>query len=118
MQISLKDCWEDIKLSNKVYPLEQNNKKYVDDTFDKLHQQKQMERTSSSTSISLLVFVVWRNILEKNFIKQKGRAVVNIRKLNMIVVKNSYLLPLLNDMIASVRGAYYITLVNVIKFFY
>lgn len=102
MEIPLKDGWQDIKLSNKVYLLAKSNREYVDDTFDKLHWQGRMKWTNGSTSISSLVFVVWRNILEESFTKRKICTVVDIRKLNMMTVKDSYPLPLLDNMIASV----------------
>lgn len=118
MRIPLKDGWQDMKLGTRVYPLSQKDKDLLNTTFDELHSQDRMGWSEEFTPINSPVFVVWRNVFEKGSIVRKGRAVIDIRRLNQITIRDNYPLPLLDDMIAAVRGAKYITLVDATKFFY
>jgi hypothetical protein len=99
----------------KVYLLSIKDKKVVDKTFNKLHEQDRMSWTTTSTPFSYPVFVVWKTLPSR---EQKGRAVVDIRGLNQISQTDSYPLPLQTDIIAAVQGCKYITVVDCASFFY
>lgn len=93
MKILLKPGWETkvSAIKPRVYPLGNDARRLVDDTFDELHQQSRINITSDLTSFSFPVFVIWKLDSES---KKKGHAVVNIRKLNDLVLSDSYPLPL------------------------
>ena len=93
MTVPLKPGWE-AKVSAikpRVYPLGNDTRQLVDDTFNELHQQGLMKFTSNPTPFSFPVFVVWKSDSKG---KKKGCAVVDIRKLNDLVLPNSYPLSL------------------------
>lgn len=87
MKIPLKSDWES-KISGKarIYPLSIKNKEFVNQTFDKLYELSQMLCNRSTTSLSYLVFCIWKT---KNR-KQKRQIVVNIYGLNAIIQLDTY----------------------------
>ena len=48
----------------------------------------------------------------------KLRVIINIRKLNVILLKNIYLLLLINEIIVKIKGVCYISLIDYITMFY
>lgn len=120
MTVPLIEGWEKHmnSLSTKPYPLSSKDKKVVDDTFDKLHSYGKMEHSTEPTPFGFPVFVVWKQVMENGKLVQKGRAVVDIRGLNKIVVKDSYPVPLQADLIASLCDCRYLTTVDAVSFFY
>ena len=88
MKVPLKPGWEAkisaIKL--RVYPLGNEACQLVDETFDKMHCLGCLKFTSGHISFSFPVFVVWK--LDAGG-KRKGRAMVDIQKLNNMVFPNS-----------------------------
>ena len=116
MRIPLKPGWEDkVDGSAKTYPLGEKDRQVVDKTFDELHDQGRLEWTAESTPFSYPVFVVWRTLPNG---ERKGRAVVDIRKLNEVTQPDAYPLPLQSDIIATVSGCQYITVIDCASFFY
>ena len=102
MKVPLKPSWE-AKVSTikpRIYPLGNEARQLVDETFDEMHRLGRLKFTSEHTSFSFPVFVVWKLDVEG---KKKGRAVVNIRKLNDMVLPDSYSLPLQSEIIANVQ---------------
>ena len=65
----------------RIYPLGIEDKKVVNKTFDKLHEQGRMSWSTTSTPFSYPVFVVWKTLPSG---ERKGRAVVDVRSLNQI----------------------------------
>ena len=61
-----------------------------------------------------LVFIVKRKVYDK----VKARVVTNLRDLNSLAVPDSYPLPLITEVIDSLRGKKYITVIDTIAFFY
>nr|OMP83046.1 Retrovirus-related Pol polyprotein from transposon gypsy [Diplodia seriata] len=119
MTIPLKENWEnDTKLSTKVYPMAMRDREQIDRTFDKLHEQGKMHWTKKHTVFGFPVFVAWRWIHKDGQWAEKPRVVVDIRGLNRITQKDSYPLPVQEDIISAVRGARYITVVDATAFFY
>ncbi len=116
MRIPLKSDWEQhVPRTARVYPLGKDAKEVVDKTFDKLHDQGRLSWTTESTPFSYPVFVVWKMMPDGT---RKGRAVVDIRGLNSITQADVYPLPLQADLISSVKGCRYISIVDCASFFY
>ena len=99
----------------RVYPLSQKDRDVVDDTFNKMHEQGKMSFVTQPTRFSYPVFVVWRTLSDGT---RKGRVVVDIRGLNQITESDSYPLPLQSDIIASLAGYRYITVVDAVGWFH
>lgn len=117
MEIPLVENWREIyntRQAAKVYPLEPKDRQQVDKLFGKLHSQGRMEWTTTSTSFSYSVFVVWRTVNGQ----QKGRVVVDIRTLNKITSPDTYPVPSQNDILNAIAGSGYITTVDCSSFFY
>ena len=101
MKVHLKPGWE-TKVSNikpRVYLLGIEAKRLVDETFDKIQRLDRLKYTTSHTLFSFPVFVVYKTNAKG---ERKGRAVVDIRKLNDLVVPDAYPFPLQSDIIASI----------------
>ena len=118
MPIALKPDWADNLKINRVYPLGIEDRAFVDETFDKLHQQGKMEWTRSSTPFGYPVFVVWRTVIKDGKPVRKGRAVVDIRGLNKIVVSDAYPMPTQADITAAVAGCKYISVIDAMGYFH
>lgn len=73
----------------RIYSLGLESKKLVDDTFNKLQCQGRLTYIQTHTPFSFPVFLVWKLGPNEN---KKSHAVVDIRKLNELVVSDSYLL--------------------------
>ena len=119
MKITLRDDWQNrlptTNKSSKVYPLGIQERQVVDDTFDKIQEQGRLEYTAQPTPFSYPVFVVWRNIPDGS---RKGRAVVDIRGLNDLILPDVYPVPLQGDVIARLLGCTHIAVIDAILFFY
>lgn len=117
MKVLLKPGWE-TKVSTikpRVYPLGNENRQVVDETFDEMHRLGRLEFTTEHTLFSFPVFVVWKADAEG---KRKGRAVVDIRKLNEMVLPDSYPLPLQSEIIANIQGCTNLAVLDAASFFY
>ncbi len=93
MTIPLKNNWQ-YKIADmkpKVDPPGHKLRKRVDNTFDELQALGLLVFTKSHICFSIPVFVVWKSTLKG---KRKRKAVINIRKLNDMVVSDSYPFPL------------------------
>ena len=101
MTVPLKPGWEAkvLAIKPRVYPLGNDARGLIDDTFNELHQQGRMKFTSDPMPFSFPVFVVWKSDSEG---KKKGRAVVDIGKLNDLVLPDSYPLSRQSEIIANV----------------
>ena len=101
MIVPLKPGWETkvSAINPRVYPLGNETCQLVDKTFDEIHCLGRFKFTSEHTPFSFLIFVVWKLDAKG---KRKGKAVVNIQKLNNMVLPDSYSLSLQSDIIANV----------------
>jgi hypothetical protein len=117
MQIPLIENWEKVykPAANKVYPLGPKDRKVLDDTFDKLHEQGRMAWSNESTPFGFPCFVIWRNMPDGT---RKGRAVVDIWSLNQITVPDSYPMPVQEDILAAIRVSTHISTIDAASFFY
>ncbi len=117
MKVHLKPGWE-TKVSSikpRVYPLGIEAKRLVGETFDEMQRLGRLKYTTSHTPFSFSVFVVYKTNAKG---ERKGRAVVNIRKLNDLVIPDAYPLPLQSDIIASVQGCTNLAVLDATSFFY
>ena len=115
MRLSLRNDWQD-RISNKfkMYLLSNENKKIIDNTFDKSHEKERLIWTTTLTSFFYFVFVVWKTINEI----RKDRAVVDIRDLNKLLLFDVYSLSLQNDIISDFRKCTHISILDATTFFY
>lgn len=84
-------------------------------TFNKMYHLGCFKFNTAHTCFSFLVFVFWKINAEG---KKKGRVVVDIRKLNKIVLPNFYLLPPQSKIITNVQGYINFVILDAISFFY
>lgn len=97
----LKPGWE-IKVSTiklRVYLLGIEAKCSVDKTFDKMQRLGRFKYTILYTLFSFSIFIVYKTNTKR---EKKRRAIVNICKLNDLVIRDAYLLPLQSDIITSI----------------
>ncbi len=117
MKVHLKPGWE-TKVSSikpRVYPLGIEVKRLVDETFDELQRLSRLKYTALYTPFSFPVFVVYKTNAKG---ERKGRVIVDIRKLNDLVVPDAYPLPLQSNIIASVQGCTNLAVLDAASFFY
>ena len=114
MKIPLVEGWQTAKLNSRHYPLSQKDRAFLDLTHDKLHDQGRLEWALDPTPFAHPCFVVWRRVHGVD----KGRVVVDLRQLNRVGVPDSYPLPLQSDVIESLRGKQYITVIDATSFFF
>lgn len=117
MKVYLKPRWESkvSAIKPRVYPLGNDSCRVVDETFDKMHHQGRLKFITNPTPFNFPVFVVWKPDGDR---KKKGRAVVDIWKLNEMVLPNSYPLPLQSEIIANVQGCTNLAVLDAASFFY
>ena len=117
MKVPLKSGWETkvSAIKPRVYPLGKEARQLVDKTFDEMHCLGRLKFISEHTPFSFSVFVVWKLDAKS---KRKGRAVVNMQKLNDMVLPNSYPLPLQSKIIANVQGYTNLAVLDTASFFY
>ena len=117
MKVPLKPGWETkvSAIKPRVYPLGNEARQLVHETFDEMHRLGRLKFTSGHTPFSFPVFVVWKLDAEG---KKKGRAVVDIQKLNDMVLPDSYPLPLQSEIIANVQGCTNLAVLDAASFFY
>ena len=117
MKIHLKPGWKlkVLAIKPKVYPLGIDNKRLVDETFDELQRLGRLKYTTSPTSFSFLVFVIWKTAANG---EKKGQAVMNIRKLDNLVISDAYPLPLQLEIIVNVQGYTNLAVLDAASFFY
>lgn len=87
----------------------------MDDTFDKLQRQGCLVYIQTHTPFSFSVFVVWKRRLNGS---RKRRAVVDIRKLNDLMVPDLYPLPLKSEILTNVQGCTHLAVLDAASFFY
>ena len=116
MRISLRQDWQ-AKVSGKakIYPLGMQDREVVNATFDEMHRQGRLDWTKGETPFSYPVFVVWKTLPDGT---RKGRAVVDIRGLNSLIVPDAYPVPLQSEIIGSLVGCSHISVLDASSFFY
>lgn len=99
----------------KVYPLGPADRQIVAQEFDQLHLQGKMQWTTEASPFAYPVFVVWRTLADGT---RKGRVVVDIRGLNKISEFDAYPMPLQADILSSVSGCAFISVMDCTGFFH
>ncbi len=98
----------------KIYSLSTENRKIVNDTFNRLQAQKRLIFIKQVTFFSYLVFVIW---VVKDDVR-KERAIVNIQELNALLVSNAYLVFSQSEIIDDLLDCKYLFVLDVNAFFY
>ena len=103
----------------KIYSVNLKDRALIDDLFDRMHRQRRMNWSTTSTKHDYFVFVTWRIILkpDQNSIR-KERVVVDIRSLNKIAETNFYSMSLQIDIISTVSECSHITIIDATEMFY
>ncbi len=114
MKIPLIENYHTIKMTSRAYPLSKKDRDFLDEMNDKLHEQKRLEWVREACEFAHPVFIVWRRVNGEN----KGRMVVDLRQLNKASISDSYPLPLQADVIDSVRGKSWLTVIDATSFFF
>ena len=117
MTVLLKPGWES-KVSSikpRIYPLGNKARQVIDDTFDEMQRKGRLEYTTDPTLFSFPVFVIYKT---DSHGRRKGRAVIDLRKLNDLVLLDFYPLPLQSEIIANVQGYTNLAVLNAASFFY
>lgn len=83
----------------RVYLLGIDAKRLVDKTFDKIQRLGRLKYITSYTSFSFPLFIVYKTNTKG---ERKGYVVVDIHKLNNLIIPNAYPLLLQSDIIASI----------------
>ena len=99
----------------KVYLLGEADWLVVNKTFNKLYNQNQMKWTSQLMPFTHPYFIIWKRLLNNG---RKGRVVVNIWRLNQILISDAYSVSLQSEILADVSGTKFITTVDCSSFFY
>ena len=117
MKVLLKPSWETkvFTIKPRVYPLSNKNWQVVDKIFDEMHRLGRLKFTTEHNPFSFPLFVVWK-ANAKN--KRKSRVVIDIRKLNEMMLPDSYPLPLQLEIIANVQECTNLTILDAASFFY
>lgn len=117
MTVPLQDNWQSrvSAIKPKVCLLDNESKKLVDDTFDELQRQSCLVYTQTHTPFSVPVFMVWKPELNGS---KKGCAVVDIQKLNDLIVPDLYPLLLQSKIIANVQSCTYLAVLDAASFFH
>ena len=117
MKVHPKLGWETktLAIKTRVYLLGIKAKRLVDERFDKMQRLSRLKYITSHTSFSFLMFVVYKTNAKK---EKKGHTVVNIRKLNDLLISDAYSLPLQLDIISSVQEYTNLAVLNAASFFY
>ncbi|KAL8377036.1 hypothetical protein RB595_007933 [Gaeumannomyces hyphopodioides] len=116
MRIPLVEGWEKqaAQLRSRAYPVSRRDKEVIDKAHDKTHEQGRMTFMTDPAPFAFPCFVVWRRVHGKD----KARVVVDLRPLNKVSVPDAYPLPLQQDVIDSLRGKLYITVIDATSFFF
>lgn len=117
MTVPLKLGWESkvSAIKPRIYLLGNEVWRVIDDNFHKIHKQSRLQYTTKPTSFSFSVFIIYKTDHQG---KRKGRAVVNMQKLNKLVLPDSYFFPLQSEIIANVQGCTNLAVLNTALFFY
>lgn len=115
MRIPLKSDWQSkLNGKSKIYPLGTKDREVLDRTFDELHQKGRLQWTNKATPFAYPVFVTWKTV---NGVR-KGRAVVDIRGLNDLIIPDAYPIPLQAEIISDLRDCSHISVLDASSFFY
>ncbi len=115
MRLSLKNEWQNkLIVKIKIYSLDTNDRKIVNDIFNRLQTQNKLKFTIVATSFAYSVFVVWTI---KNDVR-KERVIMNIRELNNLFVSDVYSVSSQFEIIDDLFKCKYLSILDANVFFY
>jgi hypothetical protein len=115
MRLSLKKKWQDkLIVKIKIYSLNTNDRKIVNDIFNRLQTQNKLKFTIVATSFAYSIFVVWT---VKNEVR-KERVIINIRELNNLLVSDVYSISSQSEIIDDLLECKYLSILDANVFFY
>ena len=116
MTVPLRADWQSHlhTIKPRIYPLDNKAKALVDEIFDEFQRQSRLIYIQTHTPFSFPVFIVWKPGPNK----KKNQAVVDIRRLNVLVIPDTYPFPLQSDIIAIVEGCTHLAILDAASFFY
>ena len=77
-----------------------------------------MKWTKNFIFFEYFVFVIWKIVIKDEKPIRKKRVVINIKKLNKIIISNAYFMSIQINITAVVADCKYISVINVMKYFY
>lgn len=82
------------RIVQKVYPLGERDRKVVNEGFDNLHRQGNVQWATQPTPFGFPVFAVWRTVNgpDEQLVK-KHRVVTDIRGLNKLATTDGHSIP-------------------------
>lgn len=103
----------------RVFRLGDEDRKKIDKEFDALHENGKMEWSTKPTPYAYPVFVVWHMMhLPGKPPTRRARMIIDIRGLNKISKFDAYPMPLQADIISSLQGCQFISLMDCAIFFH
>jgi hypothetical protein len=115
MRLSLKEKWQNkLIVKIKIYSLNTNDRKIVNDTFNCLQTQNKLKFIIVAISFVYSVFVVWTI---KNDVR-KERVIMNIRRLNNLLVSDVYFVSSQFEIIDDLLDCKYLSVLDANAFFY
>ena len=118
MFISLKSNWTNNHKTNRVYLVKIKNQKFINEIFDKLHEQKKMKWFLRFIFFWIFNLCDLKNRHKRKQIWKKKRVIINIRDLNQIIQTNAYFMSFQFDIITIIIECSHISIVDVQKYFY
>ena len=104
---------------SKMYSIDQIDKNFIDQKFDKFQRQKKLKYITQFISFNYSMFVIWRIIHKSNeFSKRTNKIVMNIRDLNKIIKRDIYFMSLQTNVTILIIDCFYISIFDAVNFFY
>ena len=93
-----------VKLTHQTYLQDVSSWALIDEKFNKLQSEEKLKYISESTPFSFSVFVVWTTIFKRSdkILKKKDYIVIDIQRLNKIVITDNYSMSSQKDIISAV----------------
>lgn len=114
MRISMKKSFEHELVKSKIYFFGTRDRDFINKTFDELHSQERLQWTKRNIFWNYSCFVIWKSDLDD----MKNRVMIDVRRFNVLIVSDVYLLPLQSDIISTIKKCLFIFVIDCARFFY
>ena len=118
MSITFKPNWTDKIKFNKIYSLRFKKQIFINEIFDKFHDDEKMKWVTQFTPFGYSVFVIWKTIVKNEKSFREKKTVVNIRKLNDITIIDAYFMFSQADITAAMTKCSHIFIVDAQSYFF
>ena len=118
MLISLKSNWAEKIKTYRIYFFDLQNRIFVNEIFDKLHNENKMRWSKQSIFFEYPVFVIWKIVIKNEKSIRKNRIVIDIRELNEIIQIDVYSMSIQANIITTVIDCTHIFIVDAQGYFY